>query len=226
MEDKIKDEIEKGNKYKRICIILFIIAFILFVDIVIMAQKKEDVIAKPVIYLYPTEETEISVELKNKDKITCSYPKYTEGWKVLAKPNGDLTDLETGKNLYSLYYESEDTNNYKMENEGFVVKGEESAKFLEEKLAILGLNEKEAEEFIIYWLPKLEANKYNYIRFATVEEIESNMQLEITPKPDTSIRILMTFKGLEQPNQVKEQKLKKVERSGYTVVEWGGTEIQ
>ena len=191
-----------------------------------MAQKKEDVIAKPVIYLYPTEETEISVELKNKDKITCSYPKYTEGWKVLAKPNGDLTDLETGKNLYSLYYESEDTNNYKMENEGFVVKGEESAKFLEEKLAILGLNEKEAEEFIIYWLPKLEANKYNYIRFATVEEIESNMQLEITPKPDTSIRILMTFKGLEQPNQVKEQKLKKAERSGYTVVEWAGTEIQ
>ncbi|MBO6233129.1 MAG: hypothetical protein J6N78_03625 [Clostridia bacterium] len=191
-----------------------------------MAQKKEDVIAKPVIYLYPTEETEISVELKNKDKITCSYPKYTEGWKVLAKPNGDLTDLETGKNLYSLYYESEDTNNYKMENEGFVVNGEESAKFLEEKLAILGLNEKEAEEFIIYWLPKLEANKYNYIRFATVEEIESNMQLEITPKPDTSIRILMTFKGLEQPNQVKEQKLKKVERSGYTVVEWAGTEIQ
>ena len=226
MEDKIKDEIEKGNKYKRICIILFIIAFILFVDIVIMAQKKEDVIAKPVIYLYPTEETEISVELKNKDKITCSYPKYTEGWKVLAKPNGDLTDLETGKNLYSLYYESEDTNNYKMENEGFVVKGEESEKFLEEKLAILGLNEKEAEEFIIYWLPKLEANKYNYIRFATVEEIESNMQLEITPKPDTSIRILMTFKGLEQPNQVKEQKLKKAERSGYTVVEWAGTEIQ
>ena len=226
MEDKIKDEIEKGNKYKRICIILFIIAFILFVDIVIMAQKKEDVIAKPVIYLYPTEETEISVELKNKDKITCSYPKYTEGWKVLAKPNGDLTDLETGKNLYSLYYESEDTNIYKMEIEGFVVNGEESAKFLEEKLAILGLNEKEAEEFIIYWLPKLEANKYNYIRFATVEEIESNMQLEITPKPDTSIRILMTFKGLEQPNQVKEQKLKKVERSGYTVVEWGGTEIQ
>lgn len=191
-----------------------------------MAQKKEDVIAKPVIYLYPTEETEISVELKNKDKITCSYPKYTEGWKVLAKPNGDLTDLETGKNLYSLYYESEDTNNYKMENEGFVVNGEESAKFLEEKLAILGLNEKEAEEFIIYWLPKLEANKYNYIRFATVEEIESNMQLEITPKPDTSIRILMTFKGLEQPNQVKEQKLKKAERSGYTVVEWAGTEIQ
>ena len=43
----------------------------------------------------------------------------------------------------------------------------------EEKLAILGLNEREAEEFIIYWLPKLESNKYNYIRFATEEEIRN-----------------------------------------------------
>ena len=36
-------------------------------------------------------------------------------------------------------------------SEGFVVKGEDSAAFLEEKLEILGLNYKEAEEFIIYW---------------------------------------------------------------------------
>ena len=58
---------------------------------------------------------------------------------------------------------------FKVEKEGFIVKGEDTAKFLEEKLEILGLNEREAEEFIIYWLPKLEANKYNYIRFASVE---------------------------------------------------------
>ena len=181
---------------------------------------------KPVIYLYPTEETEINVELKNKDKITCSYPKYKEGWNVIANTSGDLTDTETGRNLYSLYYESEVVKDYKVEDEGFVVKGEEVAKFLEEKLAILGLNERETEEFIIYWLPKLEANKYNYIRFATEEEIEENMPLEITPKPDTTIRIIMTFKGLDNPIKVKEQKLEKVERIGFVAVEWGGSEIK
>jgi len=181
---------------------------------------------KPVIYLYPTEEKEISVKLLNVERITCSYPKYVDGWKVLAKPNGDLMDLDTGRNLYSLYYESESVEKFNVSQEGFVVRGEESAKFLEEKLEVLGLTEREAEEFIIYWLPKLESNKYNYIRFATSEEINNNMPLEISPKPDTIIRVLMIFKGLENPIEVEEQRLTSLARKGFTVVEWGGTEIK
>ena len=128
--------------------------------------------------------------------------------------------------MYSLYYESESDINFKVDNEGFVIKGEDSAKFLEEKLAILGLNEKEAEEFIVYWLPRLEANKYNYIRFATLDEINANMPLEINPNPDSIIRIMMTFKGLDNPIDVKEQKLVTPERNGFVAVEWGGTEIK
>ena len=181
---------------------------------------------KPIIYLYPTEETQISVKLKNENNITSSYPKYKENWHVIAKPNGDLKDIKTEKELYSLYYECNNIKSYEIENEGFVVRGENSAEFLEEKLSILGLNEREAEEFIIYWLPKLESNKYNYIRFATTEEIEQNMPLEITPKPNTTIRIMMTFKGLDNPIQVEEQRLQQVERNGYVAVEWGGSEIK
>jgi hypothetical protein len=181
---------------------------------------------KPIIYLYPTEATEIAVKLLNDKIITCSYPKYVNEWNVLAKPNGDLIDLDTGRNLYSLYYESESVEKFNVSKEGFVVKGEDSAKFLEEKLAVLGLTEREAEEFIIYWLPKLESNKYNYIRFATDEEINNNMPLEISPKPDTIIRVLMTFKGLENLIEVEEQKLNTPERKDFTVVEWGGTEIK
>lgn len=181
---------------------------------------------KPVIYLYPTEEVETSVKLLNAEKITCSYPKYVDEWNVLAKPSGDLIDLDTGRNLYSLYYESENVEKFNVYQEGFVVKGEDSAKFLEEKLEILGLTEREVEEFIIYWLPKLESNKYNYIRFATDEEINNNMPLEINPNPDTVIRVLMTFKGLESPIEVEEQKLDIPERKGFVAVEWGGTEIK
>ena len=110
--------------------------------------------------------------------------------------------------------------------EGFVVKGEDTIKFLEEKLEILGLNEREANEFIIYWLPKLESNKYNFIRFQTEEEINNNMPLEITPKPDTIIRIVMEYKGLKEPIKVQKQQLQTPKRTGYTVVEWGGTEIK
>ena len=52
------------------------------------------------------------------------------------------------------------------------------------------------------------------------------MPLEINPKPDTTIRILMTYKGLEAPIDVEEQKLITPERNGFVVVEWGGTEIK
>lgn len=181
---------------------------------------------KPIIYLYPTKEIEVSIKLLNFDRITSSYPKYINGWNVLASPNGDLIDLDTGRYLYSLYYESESEKKFSILEEGFVIEGKESISFLEEKLEILGLNERETQEFIIYWLPKLENNKYNYIRFATFEEINNNMSLKIDPNPDTFIRVLMTFKGLETPIEVKEQKLDSPERNGFTVVEWGGTEIK
>ena len=183
-------------------------------------------LAKPIIYLYPEKDKEVSVKLGYKDKITVSYPKYTTGWKVLAKNNGDLKDLNTNKNLYSLYYESEAVYNFKIEKDGFIIKGENVAEFLENKLSILGLTDREKEEFIIYWLPILQKNKYNYIRFATIDEINENMPLEIIPNPDTLIRVVMTFKGLEKPIDVEEQQLETPERIGFVAVEWGGTEIK
>ncbi len=180
---------------------------------------------KPIIYLYPQAETEVTVKVGNPQNLTHTYPKYENEWKVLAKPNGDLKDIKTGRNLYALYWEGINTVEPNM-TEGFIVNGEDTIKFLEEKLEVLGLNEREAEEFIVYWLPKLESNKYNFIRFQTEEEINNNMPLEITPKPDTIIRIVMEFKGLEEPIQIKEQKLITPQRTGFTVVEWGGTEIK
>lgn len=180
---------------------------------------------KPIIYIYPTEETKVNVKVGRPENLTHTYPKYNDGWEVIAKPSGDLTDTNTGRNLYSLYWEGINTVEPNM-NEGFIVKGEDTIAFLEEKLSVLGLNEREVNEFIIYWLPKLESNKYNFIRFQTQEEINSNMPLEITPKPDTVIRIVMEFKGLEEPIEVQEQRLETPERTGYTVVEWGGTEVK
>ncbi len=190
------------------------------------SYNDEFVAYKPIIYLYPIEDTQVSVKLKYNDNITVSYPKYSRGWNVLAKTNGTIIDLVTNKNLYALYYESKNTVDFEIEKDGFVVKGENVATFLEEKLAILGLNERETEEFIIYWLPILQENEYNYIRFATIDQINENMPLDITPNPDTIIRVLMTYKGLENPIEIEEQQLITPERNGFVAVEWGGTEIK
>ena len=181
---------------------------------------------KPVIYLYPTEEKEVLVNLKYEDMITVSYPKYNDGWDVIAKDDGTIIDLKTEKNLYCLYYECKNLVNFNVEKDGFCIKGTEVSTFLEDKLAKLGLTERESEEFIIYWLSKLESNKYNYIRFATTNEINANMPLNINPKPDTLIRVLMTYKGLNNPISVEEQELITPERTGFVAVEWGGTELK
>ncbi len=187
--------------------------------------------AKPIIYIYPTTTTEVEVKVGNPERLTCTYPKYNEekGWKVIAKPDGELEDKETGRKLYALYWEGQNIKDYTKENdkikEGFCIEGKDTAQFLEEKLKILGLNEREAEEFIVYWLPQMEKNKYNYIRFQSMEEINENMPLEITPNPETLIRVVMEWKGLDEKIETKEQQLQEVERKGYTVVEWGGTII-
>ena len=186
----------------------------------------EELVLKPIIYLYPEKETELTVRLGAPEKITSSYPKYNDGWSVVAYPNGDLIDKTTGNKLYSLYWEGKkDTSNLD-KTVGFVVKGEDSIEFLEEKLEILGLNYKEKEEFIVYWLPKLESHTYNYIYFATEDEIEEEMPLKLSVKPDTTIRIRMIFEGLDEYREVEEQSLAPApERSGFTVVEWGGTDL-
>ena len=179
---------------------------------------------KPIIYVYPTEDIDVTITLSNPEDLTTTYPKYNKEWKVRALTDGTLIDKK-GNKYYALYWESESNRKNSIKEDGFIVKGEDAASFLEEKLEILGLNYKEVNEFIMYWLPKLESNKYNYIRFQTMAEIDSNMGLDINPKPDTLIRVRMEYKALDKKIKVKEQKLSRVERQGYTVVEWGGTNV-
>lgn len=177
-------------------------------------------IVKPIIYIYPEKTADVKIKLGFPKKLTCTYPEYSNCWNVKAFPDGKLIDAQ-GKEYYALYWEGKDFSKQSFD-EGFVIEGNSTAEFLEEKLAFLGLNDREANEFIIYWLPILKANKYNLIRFQTIDEIERNMPLEIYPQPDTVIRVMIEFKPLKKPISVKEQKLKAVTRKGYTVVEWGG----
>lgn len=52
------------------------------------------------------------------------------------------------------------------------------------------------------------------------------MPLEFSIEPDTLIRVLMTYKGLDKLIDVEEQQLEIPERTGFVAVEWGGTEIK
>ena len=178
---------------------------------------------KPVIYLYPTEETEVSVKLDLDGKLTCTYPAYNDGWRVTASPDGTLTD-ENGREYYCLYWEGETHAQYDF-SRGFCVKGEDTAAFLENVLAKIGLTEREANEFVIYWLPQMEQNPYNLISFQA-DAYTDSAELKITPAPDSLLRVFMAWKPLDTAVEVESQEFAGFERSGFTVVEWGGAKVK
>ncbi len=176
---------------------------------------------KPVIYLYPEEETNISVKLNYNGNLHYTYPAYEDGWEVTAFPDGTI--ISDGNEYSYLFWDGVDDIEYDM-SEGFVVKGEDTESFLIEKLKLLGLTPKEYNEFIVYWLPRMISNDYNLISFQE-EEYTNNAQLEITPAPDSIQRVFMTYKALDEEISVPEQILTPFERSGFSVIEWGGAEI-
>lgn len=108
---------------------------------------------------------------------------------------------------------------------GVCSKGWWNWKFLQENLEYLGLTPREYNEFIVYWFPIMQENKYNLITFAG-EDYENLTQLKITPKPDSILRVMMLFKSLDKPIDIEEQELKPFVRNGFIVVEWGGTEVK
>ncbi len=184
--------------------------------------REEQTTAKPVIYLYPEAETEVSVTLDYSGELTCTYPTYDGGWTVTAQPDGTLTDAS--KQTYSyLYWEGVDHLVYDF-SQGFCVPGEDTAVFLEEALAQLGLTRREANEFIVYWLPRMERNPYNLITFQG-STYTDHAVLHVTPEPDSILRVFMAWKPLQNAIDISAQELPAFDRDGFTVVEWGGVEI-
>ena len=215
----------KKSKLKTFISLFPLIFIIFFITISLaMCSLGESMAKKPVIYLYPSSEETVSVKLEYKGKLTCTYPEYKDGWKVKAQPNGTLTNLADNREYSYLYWEGVSKNKWDM-SKGFVVKGIETEKFLREKLGYMGLTPREYNEFIVYWLPIMKENKYNLITFAG-EEYENIAELKITPKPDSILRVMMVFKPLNKPIKIEEQLLKPFVRKGFTVVEWGGTELK
>ncbi len=177
---------------------------------------------KPVIYLYPEEITDVTVTLDYQGRLTCTYPAYENGWQVTAAPDGTLTD-KTGQTYSYLYWEGENEGEYDF-SRGFCVKGSDTAAFLEQALADLGLTRREANEFIVYWLPRMEGNPYNLLAFQQ-EAYTDTAPLTITPAPDSVLRVFLAWKPLAEPVDIQPQELPAFERAGFTVVEWGGAEI-
>jgi hypothetical protein len=176
---------------------------------------------KPVIYLYPEQEEDVSVKVFPTGGFRLTEPDYGHGWQVRAKTNGSIFNYADGKTYSYLFWEGKGYW-YERPTEGFISPREELKKFFVDKLAALGLIKKEYDEFIDYWVPRMQFYPYYFITFLPAEEFDEIAPLEISPKPDTVIRVFMDYEGLNLPREAVEPVLIAPERRGFTVVEWGG----
>ena len=185
----------------------------------------EKYVDKPVIYLYPEEETEVRIELElTESELSTTYPRYNNGWDVVASPDGSLLNKADGTHHKYLFWDSANCRTRFDMSKGFCVAGSDTESFLKEKLTYMGLTEEEMNEFIVYWLPRMEHNKYNLISFQS-DAYTNSAKLNITPTPDSLLRVFMTYVPLEEAVDIEPQQLDSFERKGFTVVEWGGSEI-
>ena len=177
---------------------------------------------KPVIYLYPEAETEVTVRLEYQGRLTCTYPAPDPdgAWHVTARPDGTLTDKQ-GREYSYLFWEGASDGAPPDFSRGFVVRGSDTAAFLREKLAYMGLTPREYNEFIVYWLPRMQDNPWNLIAFQGKNYTDS-APLTVTPRPDNVLRVFMAYRPLDAPVTVLPQELTPFVRKGFTLVEWGG----
>lgn len=177
---------------------------------------------KPVIYLYPEQQTEVSVKVRLQNGMTVSDPEYNDGWNVVARPDGSMVNKADGATYPYLFWEGRGMY-YETPEAGWMVQREGVPGFLKDKLGMMGLNETEIRDFMEFWVPLMQEKPWYFVTFAGTESMNSIAPLTISPKPDTVFRVLMDYEPLDAPREVREpQRLPRVIRRGFTVVEWGG----
>jgi len=211
---------ESGINWGQICSWVVII-FIIMVLVSAMQLSS----GKPVIYLYPEQTMDVSVKLDYNGELEYTWPAYGDGWSVTAHPDGTLVNHADGEEYSYLFWEGK-TRAIKCDfSKGFVVRGADTGVFLRKTLAQIGLTPREYNEFIVYWMPLMQNNVWNLISFQGTTYTD-NAVLTIEPKPDSVLRVYMVFKPLVYPINVPPQEFAPFERRGFTVVEWGGSEVK
>lgn len=175
---------------------------------------------KPVVYLYPRKTTKVSVHVEPVGGMTFSEPSYGSGWTVTARPDGQLTDA-SGVTWPYLFWEGRG-GLYAQPDKGWVVAQSDVSRFLDAKLAALGLVSHEIADFKEFWLPRMQGAPYYFVSFLGNAAMNELAPLSVSPQPDTVIRILMDFSPLWEPRGATAPLIRTPARNGFTVVEWGG----
>ena len=187
-------------------------------------EEQEDVQydAKPVIYLYPEETAQVEVALDYDGGLTHTYPAYGDGWQVTAQPDGTLTD-ETGREYYCLFWEGEGRWEYRL-LPGLLRGGAGHRRLFGGRPGPAGPY-RPGGPGVHHLLAAEDGGEPVQSHRLPGEAYTDHARLTVTPEPDTLLRVFMAWQPVEEPVEIPAQELTAPERTGFTVVEWGGVEL-
>jgi hypothetical protein len=179
-------------------------------------------VKKPVVYAYAEDTISTSVSFDFDGPLTFVYPTYEDAWNITVLPNDMIIDNANGKIYPYLFWEGD----YQLSmiptfDEGFVVSNTEMITFLEHKLSLIGLNDKEKTDFITFWGPQLNEEQY-IVKFIQQADCDGIATYEFSTEPDNFLRLYVTFEPAAGAIHLPEQQLTPIDRGGFTLVEWGG----
>lgn len=179
---------------------------------------------KPAVYLYPPTDEAISVKISPKGKLLYTDPPYpTQGWQVLAHPNGVVT--YQNKTYPYLYYEAAIPDvllHPANDNTGYISSYKDLHILFSTLLPKLGLNTKETNDFSQYWLKTLPKSPFYFISLIHSSTLDTISPLIISPTPDSVLRITLYFQPIDHPISTTAPTITPFTRGNFHVTEWGG----
>jgi len=178
----------------------------------------DSMVDKPNIYLYPEETIEVDVNIvfPHGGRLRTSIPEYGDGWHITVEPSGIIDGQYD-----CLFYESLQPD-YGQYEAGWVVAQDQLEGFFRNNMALTGFNQKEIDDFIEYWIPRLTEYPYYAIYPQYNDELEEMIKLEFSEQPTNLIRLIYSVRGLETGNlTLDEAVIPAFNRDGFTVAEWG-----
>jgi hypothetical protein len=176
------------------------------------------VVMKPNIYLYPQTARTLSVALEFPlgGSVIQSIPLYSNGWKVNVEPSGKID-----QQYDYIFYESKNPDAYQY-GSGWIVGKDTLTSFFSNNLLLDGFSEREKDDFIEYWIPRLVDHPYYAIYPQFAGEIEKTIQLKISESPDNMLRLFYIIKGTMNKDQtLSVPTIPQFKRNGFVVTEWG-----
>ncbi|MGD0037616.1 MAG: hypothetical protein ABSC53_10030 [Bacteroidota bacterium] len=176
------------------------------------------VVYKPNIYLYPqtTRNLSVALEFPMGGSILQSVPLYSSGWNVSVEPSGKIN-----QQYDYLFYESKNPDAYQYDS-GWIVSRDTLSSFFTNNLLLAGFSEREKNDFIEYWIPRLVEYPYYTIYPQFANEIGKTIQLKISESPDNMLRLFYVIQGRSDFGKTLPVPLiSAFKRIGFIVAEWG-----